>query len=159
MGVDSDCYYCGICNLLNMQVVGTREAFLALIGNRGVYKLLGVEPSTVSTWRQYLREGKNLSIDKMEEMLLKAGANVVSEKVWEVDADSIAIRKRNMIDFLEELKNIEIGGAIEIDGTALDHSLAFNAITKRAVVIKAIVQMSKKSKSEYVYHFKKKTND
>lgn len=67
-----------------MQIVGTREAFKQLINERGVYKRLGVKPPTVSTWKTYLKDGKNISIDKMEEMLLKAGATVVQEKVWNI---------------------------------------------------------------------------
>lgn len=68
-----------------MQVKGTREAFTELIRERGIYKRLGVKPPTVSTWKQYLREGKSISLDKMEEMLLKSGAEVVQEKVWEIN--------------------------------------------------------------------------
>lgn len=68
-----------------MVVTGTRAAFEALISERGIYKRLGVSISTVSTWKIYLREGKSISLDKMEEMLLKAAAVVVQEKVWEVN--------------------------------------------------------------------------
>jgi transposase len=71
-------------NQVDMVVTGTREAFIALINERGIYKRLGVSISTVSTWKIYLRSGKSISLDKMEEMLLKAGASVVQEKVWEV---------------------------------------------------------------------------
>ncbi|MBD0288517.1 MAG: hypothetical protein M3342_06025 [Bacteroidota bacterium] len=55
-----------------------------MIDNRGVYKKLGVSRSTVATWKIYLKEGKSLSLDKMEEMLDKYGATVVKEKVWEL---------------------------------------------------------------------------
>lgn len=67
-----------------MQVEGTKEAFAALISSRGVYKTLDVSATTVRGWRMRLKEGKLISLDKMEEMLLKAGASVVSERVWEV---------------------------------------------------------------------------
>jgi hypothetical protein len=67
-----------------MVVTGTREAFIKLISERGIYKRLGVKVSTVSSWKLYLKQGKSISLDKMEEMLLKAGAIVVQEKVWEV---------------------------------------------------------------------------
>lgn len=67
-----------------MQIEGTKAAFTALISERGIYKRLGVERSTVSGWKAYLREGKSISLDKMEEMLLKAGAKVVQPVIWEV---------------------------------------------------------------------------
>lgn len=68
-----------------MQVEGTRAAFEHLISERGVYKRLGVDRSTVAGWKIYLRDGKSISLDKMEEMLLKAGAKVVQEKVWKIE--------------------------------------------------------------------------
>lgn len=71
-------------NLLDMQIEGTRQAFEKLISERGVYKRLGVERSTVSTWKIYLREGKSISLDKMEEVLIKSGATVTQEKVWDI---------------------------------------------------------------------------
>ena len=67
-----------------MEIKGTREAFEALISERGIYKKLGVDRSTVAGWKIYLKDGKSISLDKMEEMLLKAGAVVVQEKVWEI---------------------------------------------------------------------------
>lgn len=71
-------------NFVDMEITGTREAFEALINQRGIYKLLGVDRSTVSNWKSYLEAGKSISLDKMEEMLIKAGANAVQEKVWDV---------------------------------------------------------------------------
>lgn len=67
-----------------MQIGGTREAFEALISQRGIYKLLGVQRSTVANWKVYLKEGKSISLDKMEEMLVKAGAIVIQGKVWKL---------------------------------------------------------------------------
>lgn len=66
------------------RIVGTRQAFEKMISERGVYKKLGVERSTVATWKIYLREGKSLSLDKMEEMLFKYGAVAVQEKIWQL---------------------------------------------------------------------------
>ena len=60
-------------------ITGTRESFAQLISKRGIYKNLGVGRATISQWK---KEG--CSLDKMEEILLKAGAKVVSEKVWEL---------------------------------------------------------------------------
>lgn len=68
-----------------MKITGTREAFAHMLQERGVYKKLGVARSTVSTWKIYLERGEKISLDKMEEMLLKYGASVDREKVWEVD--------------------------------------------------------------------------
>jgi hypothetical protein len=67
-----------------MQITGTKEAFLKMLSERGVYKKLGVDRSTVSNWRQYLSDGKGISTDKMEEMLLRYGATVKQDKVWEL---------------------------------------------------------------------------
>ncbi len=68
-----------------MHITGTRTAFLKMTAERGVYKKLGVERSTVANWKKQLSEnGKGVSLDKMEEMLLKYGASVVQEKVWDI---------------------------------------------------------------------------
>jgi transposase len=64
------------------RIEGTRAAFEAMLSERGVYKKLGVDRSTVAGWKRRLQEGENLSLDKMEEMLEKYGAKVVKEKVW-----------------------------------------------------------------------------
>lgn len=68
-----------------MEIEGTREAFAAMIQERGIFRRLGVERSTVATWKMYLRDGKKISLDKMEEMLIKGGAAVKQEKIWEVN--------------------------------------------------------------------------
>lgn len=67
-----------------MDVTGTKQAFAALINQRGIYKQLGVDRTTVANWKIYLKAGKHISIDKMEEILIKAGAEVVHEKVWKI---------------------------------------------------------------------------
>jgi hypothetical protein len=85
VGAYSYLNYCKPYNLFDMRVEGTRVAFETLISERGIYKRLGVERSTVATWKIYLREGKSISLDKMEEMLIKAGATVAQEKVWVID--------------------------------------------------------------------------
>lgn len=66
------------------QITGTREAFAAMLQERGVYKKLGVTKGTAHNYKRYLKEGKSISLDKMEQMLLKYGASVVQEKVWSV---------------------------------------------------------------------------
>ena len=61
------------------EITGTREAFANLIAQKAVSKRINVSRATVSQWKK-----NPPSINKMEEMLLKAGAKVVSEKVWEI---------------------------------------------------------------------------
>jgi hypothetical protein len=73
-----------------MQVEGTKEAFAKMISERGVYKRLGVDVTTVSNWKIYLRQGKSISLDKMEEMLIRGGATVVQEKIWDIAEPSYA---------------------------------------------------------------------
>ena len=67
---------------------GTREAFLTMISERGVSNKLGIDRSVVSNWnRAMVGKVKDRSIptlDKMEEMLLKYGAVVKQDKIWEL---------------------------------------------------------------------------
>lgn len=67
-----------------MKVIGTREAFAKMLEERGVYKQLDVSRSTVANWKAYLEKGESISLDKMEEMLLKYGATIAQEKVWKL---------------------------------------------------------------------------
>jgi hypothetical protein len=62
----------------------TREAFAQLINKRGWYVPLGIPEGTASTTAKRFKDGKVVSLDKMEEILEKAGAVVVQEKLWEV---------------------------------------------------------------------------
>ena len=64
-----------------MKIMGTKQAFIKLLSERGIYKRLGVDRSTVSNWK---RGTQNVTLDKMEQILLQAGATVIKEKVWEL---------------------------------------------------------------------------
>jgi hypothetical protein len=55
-----------------------------MLQERGVYKKLGVDRATVSNWKRYLSSGKTVSLDKMEDMLIKYGAIPVKEKIWKL---------------------------------------------------------------------------
>jgi transposase len=68
-----------------MKITGTKEAFLVMLEVKGISKELGVSKATVSNWKRYIKEGKVVSLDKMEEMLQKYGAKVEVEKVWEIN--------------------------------------------------------------------------
>lgn len=59
----------------------TKEAFEKLTSERAWYKGLGFERVTASSYVNRFKEGK-LSIEKMEEILEKAGYVVVVEKKW-----------------------------------------------------------------------------
>ena len=69
-----------------MTITTTRAAFIELLNQRGIYKKLVVARSRVSHWKKYLKDGtgESITIDRMEQLLLVAGATVVQEKVWEV---------------------------------------------------------------------------
>ena len=62
----------------------TREAFKHLISERGFYKKVeGLSESNARQIRKNFQEGK-ITIDKMEEILEKAGFKVKQEKLWEI---------------------------------------------------------------------------
>lgn len=69
------------------KIIGTKEAFTKMIYEKNVYQKLRVDKSTISNWKGALKgNGRYIpTIDKMEEMLLKYGAKVKSEKVWLVE--------------------------------------------------------------------------
>ncbi len=69
------------------EITGTKAAFIIMLQERGVYNKLGVDRSTVSNWKRALHgidDRNKPTVEKMEEMLLKAGAHVLSEKVWDL---------------------------------------------------------------------------
>jgi DNA-binding transcriptional regulator YiaG len=66
-----------------MEVVGTKEAFKALVTQPGFARKYNWNKSLVSQWASGERVP---TLDKMEEVLLATGAKVVQDKVWEVSA-------------------------------------------------------------------------
>ncbi|MBS7565084.1 hypothetical protein KHS38_11775 [Mucilaginibacter sp. Bleaf8] len=65
-----------------MDGLTTKEAFKKLIDERGFHKKIpGLSESTGRSLRKYFNDGK-ITIDRMEEILLKAGFNVIQEKLW-----------------------------------------------------------------------------
>lgn len=65
-----------------MEITGTKEAFMLMLEVKNIHEALGVDKSTVSNWRKYLNEGKGLTIEKMEEMLLKYGSRLTVTPKW-----------------------------------------------------------------------------
>lgn len=60
----------------------TREAFKKLISERNWHtKIEGLKPETGRSLKKSFNDGK-ITIDKMEEVLSKAGYEVVQEKLW-----------------------------------------------------------------------------
>lgn len=91
---------------MDMEIVGTREAFLTLVKQPGFAGRSGIDKTLVSLWAS----GKRVpTLDKMEEVLLSQGASVVQEKVWEVAIDPYV---KKMIDFENELRTKKIGDSI-----------------------------------------------
>lgn len=72
------------------KITGTREAFDFMISKRGIYKKLGVTPPTVSSWKRSLngKDSRGVSLDKMEEMLIKGGFSVYEDKVWNINVNN-----------------------------------------------------------------------
>lgn len=64
------------------KITGTKEAFEEMISRRGIYKHLDVDRRVVWAWKN--RKNSPVSLDLMEEMLLKYGATVISEKKWKL---------------------------------------------------------------------------
>lgn len=74
-----DNYWVG--GVFDMQITGTREAFMKVVSEPGFAGRSGISKSTVSQWAKGDRVP---TLDKMEEVLAAAGATVVQEKVWEI---------------------------------------------------------------------------
>lgn len=65
------------------------EAFAKLIAQRGIHNQLGISSGDVRTMRNYLANGKNISLDKKTELLKKAGL-LQNEKTY-VLADLVSL--------------------------------------------------------------------
>ena len=65
-------------------ITGTKNAFIEMLKMENVHKVLGLSAPTVSNWRRALNGKGNMmpTIDKMEEMLIKYGAEVATDKSW-----------------------------------------------------------------------------
>lgn len=137
-----------------MEVEGTQQAFAALINQRGIYKALGVDRRTVAGWKIYLKEGKSISLDKMEEMLIKGGATVKQEKVWRLDSISYEGLNNAMADFYEELGQKKVGDTIQADfRDNLDRTLVENSIHDHAKLLRCsvLVDLSDREVLEYTF--------
>ena len=64
------------------KVEGTRAAFIKLLSEPGFPKKYGYNKATVAGWKSRAENGEEISLDKMEKVLLDCGATVVSEKIW-----------------------------------------------------------------------------
>jgi hypothetical protein len=116
--VGGSCYYryYWINNLFDMQIEGTRQAFEAMLQERGIYKRLGVDTSTVANWKTYLRQGKSISLDKMEEMLIKAGAIMLQEKIWSLAPVELSAKNINP-------RELRIGNYLSVQGLQISVSI------------------------------------
>jgi len=139
-----------------MEVVGTRVAFETLINQRGIYKLLGVERSTVGTWKIYLREGKSISLDKMEEMLLKSGSTFKNERIWNIPTPATIGFKSSMIEFHDQLRDVEEGGEITVDfSDGASEVLVNNSLNYHAMKLGCLVERDDNNRPIVKYKFTK----
>ena len=137
-----------------MQIAGTRQAFAEMIKVRGIYKRLGVERSTVSTWKIYIREGKNISLDKMEEMLIKGGSTVVSDIQWQIPDPTF---RENMIDFHDELEGMKDGDTLTVDYRPhVSEILVKNAIVRHLEKNNLTCKIDESNRPIVIYYFSKK---
>lgn len=60
----------------------TKEAFLQLTHQRKWYEQAGITEGAAKTMAKRVRDGAAISIEKMEEVLEKAGFVAVQEKIW-----------------------------------------------------------------------------
>jgi predicted RNase H-like HicB family nuclease len=67
---------------LGSKILTTKDAFRVLLSERGIYKKLEVDRSTVANWKRYAHNGHLLSIDKMEEVLRKGGWQPTNQSAW-----------------------------------------------------------------------------
>lgn len=63
------------------QFLTTEEAFNQLIHEKAVWNKLQIPEGTVMALRNRFKN-KKISLDKMEEILIKAGWKVKQEKLW-----------------------------------------------------------------------------
>ncbi len=59
----------------------THDAFQDLTSKRGWYKAIGITEKAASSAKTAFKNGK-ITLDKMEEVLSKAGYKVLTEKTW-----------------------------------------------------------------------------
>jgi hypothetical protein len=62
----------------------TKEAFKDLISKRKWYADLGLSETAAWSLAKRINDGKDVSLDKMEELLEKAGYKVIQEKLWDL---------------------------------------------------------------------------
>lgn len=60
----------------------TKEAFTQLINTDNWHEKAGINYNTARTLKKRFLDGKLISLEKMEEILEKAGYKVVQEKKW-----------------------------------------------------------------------------
>jgi len=66
----------------------TTEAFTKMINTRGIHHALNMKVMTLNSLRTRLRQGTYISIDKMIELLIRAGYSIKTEMTWTDPAKS-----------------------------------------------------------------------
>lgn len=60
----------------------TQDAFEMVITKKSIHKELGTTADYVRSLRYSLKNGRGISINKMEEILTLAGYTIAQEKLW-----------------------------------------------------------------------------
>jgi len=137
-----------------MEITGTREAFRALINIRGIYKIIGVDRSTVAGWKTRLTNEEGLTSDKMEEVLSKAGLTYKDEPVWQFPEGMLNF-KIAMFDFHRQVAQAEIGTEITVDYLegALE-TIVNNSLNRAAIRLGCIVYRDDTKRPTVHYSFR-----
>jgi len=65
--------------------MNTKEAFKTLCLNKAKCLEIGMKDNTRLAYISYLKVSRYISLDKMEEWLIKAGLTVKQEKLWKIN--------------------------------------------------------------------------
>lgn len=135
-----------------MEIEGTRAAFMAVVTQPGFAARSGINKATTSLWSAGTRVP---TLDKMEEVLMDAGALILKEKVWSIMTETAANFQSTMSEFYRLLQPCLEGDEITVD--MVDHSevLVNNALNRHAATIGCLVSRDDSRRPEVTYKFVK----
>ena len=130
-----------------MLLTGTTKAFEVMLGQKDIEKRLEVDAGIVNKWKARIAVGKRISTDKMEEMLVKGGATVHQEKIWNLVKESDEGKFNAIYNFATEILAVKINGHIYLDLSGLsnhERSLYEGIVKSHADMLMADILTSEK---------------